>query len=44
MFLASDWPLHDVAEGYLYSAHMVQHLLLTLVVALLLLAGIASRR
>jgi putative membrane protein len=39
MWLASDWPLHDVAEGYLYSAHMVQHLLLTLVVALLLLVG-----
>ena len=38
-FVASDWPLHDVAEGYLYSAHMVQHLLLTLVVALLLLAA-----
>ena len=40
MWLASDWPVHDVAEGYLYSVHMVQHLLLTLVVALLLLAGI----
>ena len=39
MWLASDWPVHDVAEGYLYSVHMVQHLLLTLVVALLLLAG-----
>ena len=39
MWLASDWPVHDVAEGYLYSAHMVQHLMLTLVVALLLLAG-----
>jgi putative membrane protein len=39
MWLASDWPVHDVAEGYLYSAHMVQHLLLTLVVALLLVAG-----
>jgi len=39
MFVASDWPLHDVAEGYLYSAHMIQHLLLTMVVALLLLAG-----
>lgn len=39
MWVASDWPVHDVAEGYLYSAHMVQHLLLTLVVALLLLAG-----
>ena len=42
MLLASDWPVHDVAEGYLYSVHMVQHLLLTLVVALLLLAGIPA--
>ncbi|MDQ3640839.1 MAG: cytochrome c oxidase assembly protein [Actinomycetota bacterium] len=42
MLLASDWPVHDVAEGYLYSVHMVQHLLLTLVVALLLLAGIPT--
>jgi putative membrane protein len=39
LWLASDWPVHDVAEGYLYSAHMLQHLLLTLVAALLLLAG-----
>lgn len=39
MWLASDWPIHDVAEGYLYSVHMVQHLLFTLVVALLVLAG-----
>ena len=39
LWLASDWPVHDVAEGYLYSAHMVQHLLLTLVAALLLVAG-----
>jgi putative membrane protein len=39
MWLASDWPVHDVAEGYLYSVHMVQHLLLTLLVALLLLLG-----
>ncbi|HEX3622202.1 MAG TPA: cytochrome c oxidase assembly protein [Acidimicrobiales bacterium] len=39
MWLASDWPIHDLAEGYLYSAHMVQHLLFTLVVALLFLAG-----
>ena len=39
MWLASDWPIHDLAEGYLYSVHMVQHLLFTLVVAPLLLAG-----
>ena len=39
MWLASDWPVHDLAEGYLYSVHMVQHLLFTLVVALLLVAA-----
>ena len=39
LWLASDWPVHDVAENYLYSAHMVQHLLLTLVGALFLVAG-----
>jgi putative membrane protein len=42
MWVASDWPMHDVAEGYLYSAHMVQHLLLTLVTALLLLLGLPA--
>jgi putative membrane protein len=26
---ASDWPLHDISEEYLYSAHMVQHMALT---------------
>ncbi|MEA2829147.1 MAG: putative rane protein [Actinomycetota bacterium] len=35
----SDWPVHDLAEGYLYSVHMAQHLTLTLVVAPLLLMG-----
>jgi putative membrane protein len=39
MWGVSDWPVHDVAEGYLYSAHMAQHLTLTLVVAPLLLLG-----
>jgi putative membrane protein len=33
-------PLHDLSDRYLFSAHMVQHLLLTLVVPPLLLAGI----
>ena len=32
-------PIHDLAEGGLFSAHMVQHLVLTLVVPPLLLAG-----
>ena len=39
MWLASDWPVHDLAEGYLYFVHMIQHLLFTLVVAVLLLLG-----
>jgi putative membrane protein len=39
LLLASDWPIHDVAEGYLYSVHMVQHLLFTLVASVLLLLG-----
>ncbi len=39
LLVASNWPIHDVAEGYLYSVHMVQHLLMTLVAALLLVVG-----
>ena len=31
LWAASDWPVHDIAEQYLYSAHMVQHTVLTLV-------------
>jgi putative membrane protein len=31
LWVASDWPLHDLAENYLYSLHMLQHLLLTFV-------------
>ena len=27
--VAADWPMHDIAEEYLYSVHMVQHLLIT---------------
>lgn len=29
--IASDYPIHDLAERYLYSVHMVQHLLLSMV-------------
>ena len=35
----TSWPLHDLAEGYLLSAHMVQHAGLTLVLPPLLLLG-----
>lgn len=30
-WVMSDWPVHDLSEGYLYSVHMVQHLVYTLV-------------
>jgi putative membrane protein len=29
LWLASEWPMHDVAEERLYSVHMVQHVLLS---------------
>ncbi len=29
LWLASDWPLHDISEEYLYSAHMIQHMMLS---------------
>ena len=31
LWVASDWPLHDLAENYLYTLHMVQHLMLTFI-------------
>ena len=29
LWLSSDWPMHDIAEEYLYSVHMFQHMSLT---------------
>jgi putative membrane protein len=29
LWLASDWPIHDIAEEYLYSVHMFQHMALS---------------
>jgi putative membrane protein len=29
LWIASDWPLHDISEDYLYSAHMLQHMMLS---------------
>jgi putative membrane protein len=37
ILLASDWPIHDVAERYLFSVHMLQHFVFTTVAAPLLL-------
>jgi len=39
LFIAGGTPIHDLGEDYLLSAHMFQHLLLTLVAPPLLLAG-----
>src|SRR5438034_3910575 len=39
MFASLNGPIHDLSDSYLFSAHMVQHLLLTLAVPPLLLAG-----
>lgn len=39
MLAASEWPIHDLAERHLYSVHMIQHMILTLVVPALLLKG-----
>ena len=39
MFASLNGPIHDLSDDYLFSAHMVQHLLLTLAIPPLLLAG-----
>ena len=42
LWLGADWPVHDLAEHYLYSVHMAQHLLFTLVAPPLLIAGMPA--
>ena len=39
MFASLNGPIHDLSDDYLFSAHMVQHLLLTFAVPPLLVAG-----
>jgi putative membrane protein len=29
LWLSTDWPIHDLAEEYLYSVHMLQHMVLS---------------
>ena len=29
LWVASDWPMHDISEEYLYSVHMFQHMVLS---------------
>jgi putative membrane protein len=42
LWVASDWPVHDLSEDYLYLMHMVQHMLFTLIAAPLLVAGVPA--
>ena len=42
LWVGADWPIHDLAERYLYSVHMVQHLLFSLVAAPFLVAGLPA--
>jgi putative membrane protein len=39
LWAASDWPVHDLGEEYLYSVHMAQHLTYTFVFAPMVLLG-----
>lgn len=39
MFFALNGPIHELSDYYLFSAHMIQHLLLTLIMPPLLLVG-----
>jgi putative membrane protein len=39
LLVASDWPVHDLGERYLFSVHMLQHLVYSIVAAPLLLLG-----
>jgi putative membrane protein len=42
LWVGADWPVHDLSEDFLYSVHMTQHLLFTLVAPPLLLLGTPS--
>jgi putative membrane protein len=39
LWMGEEWPLHELAEDYLFSAHMVQHIIFAFVVPPLLLLG-----
>ena len=43
VWLASSWPVHDVAEDRLYAAHMVQHVIFTFIAPPMLLLGTPTR-
>lgn len=39
LWIASDWPIHDLGEGYLFSVHMVQHTVYSIIATPMLLMG-----
>jgi putative membrane protein len=42
LWVGEEWPLHELAEQYLFSAHMVQHIIFAFVVPPLLLLGLPA--
>ncbi len=40
MWIGADWPIHELSEDYLFSVHMLQHTLFSLVAPPLILIGI----
>lgn len=42
LWVGADWPMHDLSENYLFSFHMLQHTLFSLVAPPLLLAGMPA--
>lgn len=42
LWIGADWPIHDIAENYLFSVHMVQHTLFSLIAPPLLLLGMPA--
>jgi putative membrane protein len=40
--IAADWPMHDLSERSLYSIHMVQHLMFSMIAPPLLLLGVPA--
>ncbi len=42
LWLAADWPMHDIAEEHLYFVHMFQHLLISFIVPPLLLLAMPA--
>jgi putative membrane protein len=42
LWVGADWPIHDIAENFLFSVHMVQHTLFSLIAPPLILLGLPA--